>query len=88
MLDRSVPTIKADQARATFGVSGRGIGVVILDSGIDGRYQPDVLCVTGVPCAPAIHVENLPISETSARASIAMSCSRACVTGEVRAWKM
>ena len=84
MLDRSVPTIKADQARATFGVSGRGIGVVILDSGIDGLYQPDVrypartvqnlkvlvnqadvMCVTGVPCAPSIYVENLPISETS-----------------------
>jgi len=42
LLDQSVPTIKADQARARFGVSGRGIGVVILDSGIDGLYQYDV----------------------------------------------
>src|SRR5947208_1987130 len=29
MLDRSVPTIKADQARAQYGVSGRGVGVAI-----------------------------------------------------------
>jgi serine protease AprX len=42
LLDESVPTIKADQARARFGVSGRGIGVAILDSGIDGFYQLDV----------------------------------------------
>ena len=42
LLDESVPTIKADQARARYGVSGRGIGVVILDSGIDGLYQHDV----------------------------------------------
>ena len=42
LLDQSVPTIKADQARARYGVSGRGIGVVILDSGIDGLYQHDV----------------------------------------------
>jgi serine protease AprX len=41
-LDESVPTIKADQARARYGVSGRGIGVAILDSGIDGLYQQDV----------------------------------------------
>jgi serine protease AprX len=42
LLDQSVPTIKADQARTRFGVSGRGIGVAILDSGIDGLYQHDV----------------------------------------------
>jgi serine protease AprX len=42
LLDQSVPTIKADQARAVYGVSGRGIGVAILDSGIDGLYQYDV----------------------------------------------
>jgi serine protease AprX len=42
LLDQSVPTIKADQARARYGVSGRGIGVVILDSGLDGLYQRDV----------------------------------------------
>jgi serine protease AprX len=42
LLDESVPTIKADQARTRFGVSGRGIGVAILDSGIDGFYQFDV----------------------------------------------
>ena len=41
-LDESVPTIKADQARARYGVTGRGIGVAILDSGIDGLYQQDV----------------------------------------------
>lgn len=40
--DESVPTIKADQASTRYGVSGRGIGVVILDSGIDGLYQTDV----------------------------------------------
>ncbi len=42
LLDESVPTIKADQARVRYGVSGRGIGVAILDSGIDGLYQLDV----------------------------------------------
>jgi serine protease AprX len=42
LLDESVATIKADQARTRFGVSGRGIGVAILDSGIDGLYQFDV----------------------------------------------
>ncbi|HEV8304167.1 MAG TPA: S8 family serine peptidase [Gemmatimonadales bacterium] len=42
LLDESVPTIKADQARVRYGVSGRGIGVAILDSGIDGFYQHDV----------------------------------------------
>jgi serine protease AprX len=42
LLDQSVPTIKADQARVQFGVTGRGIGVAILDSGIDGVYQHDV----------------------------------------------
>ena len=42
LLDQSVPTIKADQARARYGVSGRGVGVAILDSGIDGLYQHDV----------------------------------------------
>ena len=42
LLDQSVPTIKADQARARYGVSGRGVGVAILDSGIDGLYQFDV----------------------------------------------
>jgi serine protease AprX len=42
LLDQSVPTIKADQARTRYGVSGRGVGVAILDSGIDGFYQFDV----------------------------------------------
>src|SRR5207247_11030397 len=42
LLDESVPTIKADQARTRYGVTGRGIGVAILDSGIDGLYPVDV----------------------------------------------
>lgn len=42
LLDESVPTIKADQVWSTFGVTGRGIGVAILDTGIDGVYQFDV----------------------------------------------
>ena len=42
LLDESVPTIKADQAHTRYGVTGRGIGVAILDSGIDGLYQVDV----------------------------------------------
>src|SRR5436190_21992918 len=42
LLDESVPTIKADQARTRYGVTGRGIGIAILDSGIDGLYQVDV----------------------------------------------
>lgn len=41
-LEQSVPTIKADQARDSFNVDGHGIGVVILDSGIDGLYASDV----------------------------------------------
>lgn len=41
-LDRSVSTIGADRAREEFGVTGEGIGVAILDSGIDGVYQYDV----------------------------------------------
>lgn len=42
LLDESVPTIKADAARTRFGVTGRGIGVAILDTGIDGLYQLDL----------------------------------------------
>lgn len=41
-LERSVPTIQGEEAREKYGVSGRGIGVAILDSGIDGLYHQDV----------------------------------------------
>ena len=54
LLDRSVPTIKADQARAEFGVTGYGVGVVILDSGIDGLLQQDLRY-------PARTVQNLKV---------------------------
>jgi serine protease AprX len=42
LLDESVPTIKADQVWNQLGITGRGVGVVILDSGVDGAYQQDV----------------------------------------------
>jgi serine protease AprX len=41
MLHESVPAIRADAVHVT-GITGKGIGVAILDSGIDGLYNPDV----------------------------------------------
>lgn len=41
MLHESVPSIRADAVHVA-GITGRGIGVAILDSGIDGLYNPDV----------------------------------------------
>ncbi|HXO85117.1 MAG TPA: hypothetical protein VN803_06300, partial [Gemmatimonadales bacterium] len=40
MLHESVPSIRADAVHVA-GITGRGIGVAILDSGIDGLYNPD-----------------------------------------------
>lgn len=40
-LDGGVPSIRADLAHAA-GVTGKGVGVAILDTGIDGLYNPDV----------------------------------------------
>ena len=41
MLHESVPSIRADAVHVA-GITGRGIGIAILDSGIDGLYNPDV----------------------------------------------
>jgi serine protease AprX len=41
MLHESVPAIRADAVHVA-GITGKGIGVAILDSGIDGLYNPDV----------------------------------------------
>src|SRR5205814_225453 len=41
MLHESVPTIRADAVQAS-GITGKGIGIAILDSGIDGLYNPDL----------------------------------------------
>src|SRR5258705_8159158 len=41
MLHESVPAIRADAVHVA-GITGKGIGVAILDSGIDGLYNPDL----------------------------------------------
>lgn len=41
MLHETVPSIRADAVHVA-GITGKGIGVAILDSGIDGLYNPDV----------------------------------------------
>jgi len=41
VLHESVPSIRADGVHVA-GITGKGIGVAILDSGIDGLYNPDV----------------------------------------------
>ncbi|PYE53649.1 S8 family serine peptidase [Deinococcus yavapaiensis] len=41
LLAQSAKFIGADTARATYGVSGKGVGVAVLDSGIDGTH-PDL----------------------------------------------
>ena len=41
LLHESVPAIRADAVQA-MGITGKGVGIAILDSGIDGLYNPDV----------------------------------------------
>jgi len=41
MLHESVASIRADAVHVA-GITGKGIGIAILDSGIDGLYNPDV----------------------------------------------
>ena len=41
MLHESVPTIRADAVHAS-GITGKGVGIAILDSGIDGLFNPDL----------------------------------------------
>src|SRR5947208_8321678 len=41
LLHESLPTIRADAVQAS-GITGKGIGIAILDSGIDGLYNPDL----------------------------------------------
>src|SRR5438094_19775 len=45
MLHESVPTIRADAVHA-MGITGKGMGIAILDSGIDGLYNPDLVYPT------------------------------------------
>src|SRR5213083_2889262 len=45
LLHESVPTIRADAVQA-MGITGKGIGIAILDSGIDGLYNPDLVYPT------------------------------------------
>ncbi len=90
-LHESVPAIRADAVHVA-GITGKGIGVAILDSGIDGLYNPDLaypqytvqnvkvlynqndLFTFGKDAPKPVRkgatlvVENLPNSETSARA--------------------
>src|SRR6266513_767800 len=42
MLHESVPTIRADAVHA-MGITWTGVGIAILDSGIDGLYNPDLV---------------------------------------------
>src|SRR5256884_7494585 len=42
MLHEGVPTIRADAVHA-MGITGKGMGIAILDSGIDGLYNPDLV---------------------------------------------
>jgi len=42
LLHESVPTIRADAVQA-MGITGKGVGIAILDSGIDGLYNPDLV---------------------------------------------
>src|SRR5439155_26213527 len=39
LLHESVPTIRADAVQP-MGITGKGVGIAILDSGIDGLYNP------------------------------------------------
>src|SRR2546430_13741328 len=41
MLHESVATIRAGAVQAS-GITGKGVGIAILDSGIDGLYNPDL----------------------------------------------
>jgi serine protease AprX len=41
MLHESVPSMRADQVWA-LGITGKSVGIAILDSGIDGLYNPDL----------------------------------------------
>ena len=45
LLHESVPTIRADAVH-TMGITGKGMGIAILDSGIDGLYNPDLVYPT------------------------------------------
>lgn len=45
LLHESVPTIRADAVQA-MGITGKGVGIAILDSGIDGLYNPDLVYPT------------------------------------------
>jgi serine protease AprX len=73
-LNESVPLIGADRVSAELGISGSGVGVAIIDSGIDGTH-PDLLfgekVVQNVKVGPdlfgagPIVVENIANTDTS-----------------------
>jgi serine protease AprX len=73
-LNESVPLIGADRVSAELGISGSGVGVAIIDSGIDGTH-PDLpfgqKVVQNVKVGPdlfgmgPIFVENIPNTDTS-----------------------
>lgn len=53
LLAESIPSIRADAVH-TMGITGRGVGIAILDSGIDGLFNPDV-------AYPAKTIQNVKI---------------------------
>jgi serine protease AprX len=73
-LNESVPLIGADRVSAELGISGSGVGVAIIDSGIDGTH-PDLpfgqKVVQNVKVGPdlfgtgPIVIENVPNTDTS-----------------------
>ena len=73
-LNQSVPLIGADRVETDFGVTGRGVGVAIIDTGIDGTH-PDLpfgsKVAQNVKVVPdlfgngPIFVENVPNTDTT-----------------------
>jgi serine protease AprX len=74
-LDDSVSFIGADRARSGFGVTGAGVGVAVIDSGVDGLH-PDIAYPTATVqnvkilahrffTGEAVLVENVPNTDTS-----------------------
>lgn len=73
-LNESVPLIGADRASAELGISGSGVGVAIIDTGIDGTHQDlpfGQKVVQNVKVGPdlfgtgPIFVENVPNTDTT-----------------------
>ena len=85
LLAESVKFIGADTARTTYGVSGKGVGVAVIDSGIDGTH-PDLTHVaknvklvgplTDSPAGGYLYLD-LPNTDTTAPTSRAPSAAAA-----------